>query len=166
MNVKDGRKTWSFKTGGQIRSGVAIAADAVYFGSDDGSVYAVDKATGKQKWSYKTNGYVEASPAIDDSRVYIGSVDGTFSALDRKTGNVAWQSELGTPIRHAALVIGDKVAFHADDNHLYLLNKQTGKELSKVNIYRGLTSITPMGDSLIIGTRSGYCFVRKQQNKR
>jgi outer membrane protein assembly factor BamB len=53
---------------------------AIYFGSDDGNLYAVD-IHGKGKWKYKTEGWVESSPVIDDGRIYFGSSDGYLYSL-------------------------------------------------------------------------------------
>ena len=61
---------WKFPTGGRI-VGSAVARDGViYFGSDDGNVYAVDAATGRQNWKFTTAGPVSSTPAVDGGAVY------------------------------------------------------------------------------------------------
>src|SRR5690606_34125841 len=45
----DGVK-WRFATDGAVRSSPAVVGGAVYFGSGDGHVYAVDAATGRERW--------------------------------------------------------------------------------------------------------------------
>ncbi|WP_074048610.1 S-layer homology domain-containing protein [Paenibacillus ihumii] len=72
-----------------IYSSPAIGADGgtVYFGSDDGYVYALDVNADddahRLKWSYETWGSVSSSPAIgQDGTVYVGSSDGLLYALD------------------------------------------------------------------------------------
>ncbi len=157
VDIRTGTNTWMFKTGGAIRSGVAVTEDAVYTGSDDGQVYAIDKRTGKQRWAFQTGGYVEAAPAVDDRAVYIGSLDGIFRALDRKTGTVLWTLDAQAPIRRAALVLGEQAYFYADDNVLRQADRRTGDERAQVQLqYPGLTDLTPVGSSLILGTRYGY----------
>jgi outer membrane protein assembly factor BamB len=54
----------------------------VYFGADDGYVYAVEAATGKKSWKYKTPGiWMRSSPAIANGAVYFGCDDGYLYAL-------------------------------------------------------------------------------------
>ena len=64
----------------------AVARDAVvYFGSDDGNLYAVDAATGRQNWKFTTAGPVPSTPAVAGGAVYFASYDGKFYALDAKS---------------------------------------------------------------------------------
>ena len=65
--------------------------NVIYFGSDDGNVYAVDAQTGLQIWKTATRGPVPCTPAIANGVVYVGSYDGKFYALDQKTGAVKWK---------------------------------------------------------------------------
>ena len=59
----------------------AVAGGTVYDGSDDGTVYALDAATGRLRWADTTVGAIGSSPAATGGTVYVGSVDGTVYAL-------------------------------------------------------------------------------------
>ena len=50
-------------------SSPAVWNGAVYFGSGDGNVYALDAASGALRWKFKTGDVVHASPAIADGMV-------------------------------------------------------------------------------------------------
>src|SRR5437763_12061080 len=63
----------------------------IYFGRDDGNVYAVDAESGQQIWKTATRGPVPCTPAIDHGTVYVGSYDGKFYALDAQSGAVKWK---------------------------------------------------------------------------
>ena len=55
---------------------------AVYIGSFDGKVYALDGATGKQKWALSTGPIYASSPAIAaDGTIYVGSSNGYLYAI-------------------------------------------------------------------------------------
>jgi eukaryotic-like serine/threonine-protein kinase len=56
----------------------AIWSGAVYFGSGDGNIYALDAATGALKWKFQTGNVVHTSPAIVDGKLYIDSWDSYF----------------------------------------------------------------------------------------
>jgi outer membrane protein assembly factor BamB len=51
---------------GPISSSPALAEDHLYFGSDDGNLYAIDKCTGALAWSspFPTGGAIVSSPAV------------------------------------------------------------------------------------------------------
>ncbi len=59
---------------------------AVYFGSGDGNIYALDAVSGKLNWKFKTGDVVHASPAIADDTVFIGSWDSYFYAIEAGDG--------------------------------------------------------------------------------
>ena len=60
---------------------MAAAAGAVYAGSLDGHVYALNAADGTKLWSYATGGPVNSSLQVSGGVVYAGSDDGTLYAL-------------------------------------------------------------------------------------
>jgi eukaryotic-like serine/threonine-protein kinase len=85
------RVKWKFPTGDRIVSSPVLADGVIYFGSDDGNVYAVDAADGHQLWKRRTGGPVAATPALAGGMLYVGSYDGKFYALDAHTGAPRWK---------------------------------------------------------------------------
>lgn len=96
------RVKWSFPTGDRIVSSPALHAGALFFGSDDGHLYAVDAAGGRERWRFRTGGPVASSPAVADGRVFFGSYDGRVYALDEKTGGLLWKFATGGERRFEA----------------------------------------------------------------
>ncbi len=107
---------------------------AVYFGSGDGKVYALDAASGSVRWTFATGDVVHASPAIADGRLYIGSWDSFFYALDAATGKEVWRFKTGEDhdthnqvgIQSSATVADGVVYFGCRDSNLYALDAATG----------------------------------------
>ncbi len=89
---------WSFDAGGDVQSSPAVVGRTVYFGSGDGSVYAVDIQTGEALWRFRTDGEVFSSPAVVDGLVLVGSEDNKLYALDAATGEERWSFETGDMI--------------------------------------------------------------------
>jgi eukaryotic-like serine/threonine-protein kinase len=85
------RVKWTFPTGNRVVSSPVIQDKVIYFGSDDGNVYAVVADSGKQLWKHVTGGPVAATPAVVDDVVYVGSYDGKFYALNARTGITKWK---------------------------------------------------------------------------
>jgi outer membrane protein assembly factor BamB len=159
VDAGTGRERWHFATEGERRftapgihgigprtelmpdpfdvylSSPAIAGGAVYVGSGDHHVYALDEVTGAQRWKFATGNVVHASPAVAGGTVYVGSWDRYFYALDAKSGELHWKFQTGDDrtyynqvgIPSSAAVAGGKVFFGCRDSHFYALDAQTGK---------------------------------------
>lgn len=144
------RVKWVFPTGNRVVSSPVMQGNAVYFGSDDGNVYAVDAASGRQLWKYTTRGAVSASPAIEGDTLYVGSFDGHFYAINARTGVLRWKFATAGERRFEAkglhgwlpttqtffdpfdiflsspVVVGGSVYFGSGDGHLYALDAASG----------------------------------------
>lgn len=144
------RIKWTFPTGDRIVSSPVFADGVIYFGGDDGNLYAVDATTGRQIWKHATGGPVPTSPAVGGGILYAGSYDGKFYALNAKTGAVRWKFTTGGERRfearglHGLLptnqtiadpfdiylsspVLGDRaVFFGSGDGNVYALDSGTG----------------------------------------
>ena len=75
-----GSLKWKFATGNIVESSPTIGSDGtIYFGSDDGNVYAVDPY-GNQKWKFTTqnNSFVRTAPSDwpTDGIIYFGAEGG------------------------------------------------------------------------------------------
>lgn len=118
-----GTKLWEFYTGHPIQSSPAIAADGtVFFGSDNGRLYAFDPL-GNGKWEFPTGDAVVASPAIGaDGTVYAGSLDGRLYAVTAE-GLEKWRfSANGKIISSPALGQSNSVFFGTMAKTLYAVN--------------------------------------------
>jgi outer membrane protein assembly factor BamB len=121
--------TWDF-----YLSSPAVYKGAVYFGSGDGNVYALDASTGALKWKFRTGDVVHASPAISDGLVVVGSWDGVLYALQAATGKVAWQFQAGVDpktgnqqgFQASTAISGGVVYVGCRDSNVYAIDLKTG----------------------------------------
>lgn len=117
-------------------SSPAVANGKVFFGSGDGSVYAVDAKSGVLQWKFATQDVVHASPAVANGVVYIGSWDGHVYAIDAETGQQKWIFKGGDdPALHnqvgfqsSPAVVGGTVYVGSRDAHVYALDAATGRK--------------------------------------
>ena len=80
----DYSESWSpskVHTNSMISAAPVVTSDTVYFGTQDGTVYAVDAETGDQRWQWHTGNSVWASPTVIDGAVFIASGDGKVYAV-------------------------------------------------------------------------------------
>ncbi len=66
---------------GDIASPPVVDNETVYFGTETGSVYAVDADSGEPLWQWRTGNYVRAAPVVVDGVVFIASGDGRVYAV-------------------------------------------------------------------------------------
>jgi outer membrane protein assembly factor BamB len=92
---------WKFHTGGMVIDSPAVAEGKVYFGSSDGSFYAVATESGVQQWKFDAKSRIPSSPAVKDGVVYFGAYDGNFYAVDASTGGLKWKFQTGGEKRFA-----------------------------------------------------------------
>jgi outer membrane protein assembly factor BamB len=63
-----------------------VAGGTVYFGGNDGKLYAADARTGEIAWTVEGGRYLSSSPAVAHGMVFMGGTVG----LDPKTGKQLW----------------------------------------------------------------------------
>ncbi|MEY2548691.1 MAG: eukaryotic-like serine/threonine-protein kinase, partial [Verrucomicrobiota bacterium] len=85
------RVKWKFPTGDRILSSPVWDNKVVYFGGDDGNIYAVDSETGRQIWKRATGGPTPCTPAVANGTLFATSYDGKFYALNAQTGAIKWK---------------------------------------------------------------------------
>lgn len=131
----------------------------VYAADLDGSVTALDLASGEKKWATKLSISISASPAYRDGRIYVGDIDGFFYCLNNE-GEVLWKVETGNEINSGANFYGDKIVFGSQDCHLYVLDAKTGKMLLKHETPDQIQcSATVVGDRAFVAGCDGYFHV-------
>jgi polyvinyl alcohol dehydrogenase (cytochrome) len=93
---------WAFGFPGasRARSQPSFAGGAVFVGSQDGTVYALDLASGCVRWSFRADAEVRNSPSIEswkpgDHRArplaFFGDLQGNVYAVEAFTGKLLWK---------------------------------------------------------------------------
>ena len=100
---------------------------AVYFGSWDTYLYAVNANDGGLKWKYETGWGIDTTPTASNGLVFVGSNDNNFYALDKDNGVFNWAFTCKSGIHSSPVVDDTNVFFGSDDGRLYMLDKTTGE---------------------------------------
>lgn len=92
LDAATGQKRWRHDARSPIFSGVGrFDAQAIAFGTMDGSVVQFDPATGREIARYKTGAGVVTTPLLVDGKVIVGSRDYMLYGFNRSDGSVAWK---------------------------------------------------------------------------
>jgi glucose dehydrogenase len=86
---------WRVQTGGTIVSSPAVTGSAVYIGSNDRHLYALDRVSGRIRWSFDANSAVGSSPTVAGGLVAFTTADGHLFAVDANAGRVRWKLATG-----------------------------------------------------------------------
>jgi outer membrane protein assembly factor BamB len=81
---------WSYETGDNIATRPLVVDGAVVVGSEDGTVYSLDGATGAERWTAHVASAIVSSPVLVGDVVVIGSDAGLVSGFDASTGEQRW----------------------------------------------------------------------------
>ncbi len=89
-----GKPQWGLSGLGRSESSPLVWRDRVFFGDQDGSVYAMNISTHKLAWRYRTGGAVKGAPAELNGRLVVGSYDGSVYCLNYN-GKLLWRARTG-----------------------------------------------------------------------
>lgn len=129
LDKNTGEEIWKFTTeedSQPIRSSPATDGSIICFGSDDGQVFGVDRASGRLLWKTDVRGGVFASPIIASGMVIVGTIKGNVIAIDAETGVQRWSYETGSRVYSAAAGAGTVVYVGSANGVLHALDRETG----------------------------------------
>ncbi len=160
-----GDEVWKYVTGEgdhqrPIRSSPASDGSVVAFGSDAGTVFALDRKDGTLKWSVQTSASVFATPVIVSNMVVVGNLKGTVYGFDAASGDIRWTFETGSRVYGAAAAASSVTFLGSADGVLHALDVHTGKRLWSFSA-RSVINSAPLiaGSLLYFGSldRTLYC---------
>ncbi len=159
---------WKFALDAPVFSSPVADEQAVYFGALNGSLYALDKASGAVKWTFSTAGEIRGNVCMgeNDNLYFIGG-DGHLYSLNKTTGKVNWKFETGgekkydfadyyqsTPMLHSGTLY-----FGSGDGNVYAVAASSGAIQWKFEA-GGVVHTTPAiaGGTLVAGSHNGYVY--------
>jgi len=96
LDAKTGKVIWKHSLPGRAESSPVVIGRTVYFGCEDGNLYALSTISGNVRWATQLGGPVKSAPAYYGGTLYVGDYGGYMNAVDAKTGKLKWQtSSLG-----------------------------------------------------------------------
>lgn len=135
---------WSASVGGGAgMSGAhlapAVADGRLYAGGVDGTLSALDAATGARIWSHqegeRTGGFLRrganslrwtGGPAVSGDLVVVGALDGQVYGFSSKDGSERWHTQVSSEVISKPAIGGDTVVVRSNDGRLSGLNAADG----------------------------------------
>jgi outer membrane protein assembly factor BamB len=92
LNARTGKILWKRPLPGRAESSPLVIGHTVYFGCEDGELFALSTRNAHVRWSTTLGGPIKSAPAFRDGILYVGDYGGYMNAVNAKTGNVVWQT--------------------------------------------------------------------------
>lgn len=152
VSVETGRPEWTFFESEWVGSSPAVSPTAgfLYIGlehsapANQGSIVALDIASGDLQWRYNMPALTHSSPCVIDShrQVVVGGNEGVVYSFDAHTGTLIWRFETEGGQRYPGIggfspgdikmapvydLASDQIAVSSMDGHVYVLDRATGK---------------------------------------
>jgi|GEM_PF-549332 len=152
---------WSFTAGDVIYSSPVIASDgAIYFGSHDGYLYALNP-NGALKWKFPVGGRIHSSPAIGaDGTIYVGNLDTFKLHAVTPAGVLKWIFTAGGALQSSPTIGPDGAIYvGSNDDKLYALNPDGSQRWSYTTGGDVVPSAALAADGTIyVGSDDGYLY--------
>jgi outer membrane protein assembly factor BamB len=170
LRQSTGQIRWARDLPSRTESSPLLDRGRIYFGSEDGTVYALNAHNGARIWDYHAGGAVKASPTLSNRMLYFGDYSGHVQAISETTGKLVWINggdsilgDDGTFYSTAAVVFG-RVFLGNTDGRVYAFDAATGKLAwahqtgSYVYSSPAVTDVPGLGDTVFIGSYDGTMY--------
>lgn len=178
----DGKPLWARELPSRAESSPLLLGRSIFFGSEDGTVYALDKRTGRTRWTYKADGAVKGALAYSDGTLFFGDYGGRVHAIRARDGSRVWS--VGTSGARFGFGSGQfystpavafgRVYLGNTDSRVYSFSAKDGSLAWAINtggyVYAApsVANVSGLGPTVYIGSYDGsfYAFDARSGSKR
>lgn len=147
-----GRDRWRLPGGTAVP--LFIAGDTLLAAGEDGTVRAVQMASGEEIWRAALRPRPQAGPILAAGTVYASDGSHGLAALEAKTGAVRWRAELAARPRTLPLVHAGRVIVGLADGTLVALDPATGTVAWAVALDGVPAPLLVAGEGLVVAATS------------
>ena len=105
--LADGSAAWKTSAMQPLKGSPVLTGGHVVVAAEDGSVSAVDPATGALLWTSSIGAGVDTSSAASDDTVVVGTQTGQVVALSSADGALRWRTDTGDRARVGTPTVSD-----------------------------------------------------------
>jgi eukaryotic-like serine/threonine-protein kinase len=179
LDAATGKQIWKYNFGENKEydwafdyyySSPTLINNFIVIGSKDGFVHKLNQSNGQLVWKFEAGNVVRSTPAADNNTVYFGDVDGVLYAVDFTTGKEKWTFlTVGNGLKNedfgfdrraiisSPAIKNDRVFVGCRDGFFYAINKNTGKEIWRVDheVSWVISSLAVKDTIVVTGTSDG-----------
>jgi serine/threonine protein kinase len=153
------RVDWCVVTDDEVRGSATSAGGAVYVGSYDRHVYAIDEVDGTVRWRFEARRGVVSTPLPASELLIFGSEDHSVYAITRLHGRAVWSFRTNLPVRSSPRADDTSVFVGSDDGFLYRIERSRAGVLWRYRTWGPVRS-TPLvvSDRIVFGSDDGHVY--------
>lgn len=156
IDAATGEQRWKRDLGAGSVAWPAVVDDTVVFGTDDGTIRAVDIDDGSGRWSHTADGSVEAAITTDSAgTAYVADSGGGVRAVDATTGDVLWHMQENDSFRSAAVATNGLVVFVGESGAIYAVDAETG-DTAWQSTGDFIGPVAETGGAIVVARASGF----------
>ena len=124
------RMLWKYEPGDTAFEATAVVENGVvYVGDADGTLHAVDLASGEVIWTkqFDDTGFLSAA-AVDGERLWVGDFNGVLWCLSTKDGSERWQQELAAEVMAGPMLYEGKLLITTEAGTFTCHDAETGQQ--------------------------------------
>jgi outer membrane protein assembly factor BamB len=158
LNETDGAEIWRFNAGG---TGVSFGAPAVangmvYAAVGDGTLRAIDAATGIARWAAKLNTVSGGgAPAVSTDAVVVADIRGQVYRFEAATGERVWDFAMNMPVYGSVVIAGSGVVVGEATGDVSAIDLTSGERIWRQNVGEGLLLGFAVAPDTIVAARTG-----------
>lgn len=157
-----GSLRWRFAMGKPALADLAGAGALVFASDSEGTVHALDIASGARRWKFGgAHGPIMARPVVDQGRLLFAAADGRVRALDSESGELLWQSAaltapMGAGVLPSTLAHGTPVVTGSSVwvVHAGVLSRLSSDGKRTDFDFRGIVSVGASEDGVALNLRA------------
>lgn len=165
LDAATGKQLWLYSRQDtsqfSIRGGsqAAFKNGNLYVGFSDGSLVALNAASGAVIWDLQLNRNkrfrdIDATPAIDENQIYVAGYDDKLYCISTDKGEILWRIDGGG--YSSVTLAGDKIFYPTSNGEVWALNKANGDKVWTYKLKQGIaTQVRAYKGSLVFGESQG-----------
>lgn len=147
---------WTFECEDEVRGAPIFYQGAIYVGSYDNNLYALNAADGQFQWKYPTEGGIVSRPALYEDNLFFGSEDQRLHVIGARSGKVVWTYYTNGQVRSSPRIAEGHVFIGSDDHSLHAVNLLSGRAAWKFETAAPVRSTPFVANDLVyVGCESG-----------
>ncbi len=150
LNTSDLSPFWSKSLGTVSYSSPAVSGFDVYVNEENGTILAVNGATGSTDWRLKTSYTFRSSPTIQGSYLFASDYGGTLIAVSLITKSIVWKYSIPSMVVTSPAANGAVVAVGGANGVEYFIGESTG------TLYWSVTTGGPISSSASFNGANAY----------
>lgn len=157
LRESDHSPLWRFEMGTGVAIGTpAVAGGAVFVTVGDGSVRAIDAATGEARWAAKLNTVSGGgAPAVSDDAVVVVDIRGQVYRFAASTGARVWDFAMNAPVYASPVIAGSSVVAADSTGDVSAIDLGSGERIWRGNVGAGLPLGLAVTPDAIVASRTG-----------